>query len=66
MRTESTPETCAADTGAGVLFDGLGYPILLYARSVVPVRNIMLVIEPVSVQIGKPVPQERIALSGAK
>ena len=66
MRTESTAETCAADTGSGVLFDGLGYPILLHARSVVPVRNIMLVIEPVSVQIGKPVPEERIALSGAK
>jgi hypothetical protein len=66
MRTESTPETCAADTGADVLFDGLGYPILLHARWVVPVRNMIVVIDPVSVQIGKPVPPERIALSGAR
>jgi hypothetical protein len=64
--TDIPLETCAADAGAGVLLDGLRYPIILHARGTVPVRNMVVVTDPVSVQIGKPVPQERIALSGAK
>ena len=66
LRTDIAQEVCAADAGADVLLDGLRYPIILYSRGVVPVRNMVVVTEPVSVQIGKPVSPERIALSGAK
>jgi len=64
--TDIALETCVADAGAGVLLDGLRYPIILHARGIVPVMNMVVVTDPVSVQIGKPVPEERIALSGAK
>jgi hypothetical protein len=66
LRTDIALDECVADTGTGVLLDGLRYPIVLHARGVVPVTNTVVLTEPVKVQIGKPVPQERIALSGAK
>lgn len=59
-------DRCAADTNAGLLRDGANDPIVLHAREVVPVADMVVRTEPVVVQIGKPVPQERIALSGAK
>lgn len=62
-----TLDQCAASTNAGLLRDGAGDPVVLHARNVVPGPDKMVVLtEPVSVQIGKPVSPERIALSGAK
>lgn len=66
LRTDIALDECVVDTGTGVLRDGLRYPIVLHARGIVPVTNTVVLTEPVKVQIGKPVPQERIALSGAK
>lgn len=66
LRTDIAQDVCAADAGTDVLRDGVRYPIILYSRGVVPVRKMVVVTEPVSVQIGKPVSPERIALSGAK
>lgn len=59
-------DRCAADTNAGLLRDGANDPIVLHARDVIPVFDMVVRTEPVVVQIGKPVPQQRIALSGAK
>jgi hypothetical protein len=62
-----TLDKCAASTDAGLLRNGAGEPVVLHAREVVPGPDKMVVLtEPVSVQIGKPVSPERIALSGAK
>ena len=62
-----TLDKCVADTEAGLLRDGAGDPLVLHAREVVPGRDKMVLLtEPVSVQIGKPVSPERIALTGAK
>lgn len=62
-----TLDKCAASTDAGLLRDGAGEPVVLHAREVVPGPDKMVVLtEPVNVQIGKPVSPERIALSGAK
>ena len=66
LRTDIAQEVCAADAGAGLLLDGLRYPIVLYSRGIVPVRNMVVVTEPVSVQIGKPVSPDRIELSRAR
>jgi len=67
LRGGITLDKCAASTDAGLLRDGAGDPIPLHAREVVPGPDKMVVLtEPVSVQIGKPVSPERIALSGAK
>lgn len=58
---------CAADAGPGVLLDGEGEPIILRGRATYPERaNMVVLTEPVTVQIGKPVSQQRIALSEAK
>ena len=58
---------CAADAGTGVLVDGFGDPILLYVRQTIPVyTNTTFLTKPVSVQIGKPVSQQRISLSKVK
>ncbi|QNA90000.1 hypothetical protein G4G28_18550 [Massilia sp. Dwa41.01b] len=59
-------DRCAADTNAGLLRDGANDPIVLHARDVIPVFDMVVRTEPVSVQVGKPVPQERIVLSKAK
>jgi len=62
-----TLDKCVADTKAGLLRDGAGDPLVLHARELVPGRDKMVVLtKPVSVQIGKPVSPERIALTGAK
>lgn len=62
-----TLDKCVANTEAGLLRDGAGDPLVLDARELVPGREKMIVLtEPVSVQIGKPVSPERIALTGAK
>ncbi|WP_312551639.1 hypothetical protein [Massilia sp.] len=67
LRGGITLDKCAANTNAGLLRDGAGDPIVLYAYELVPGRDKMVVLtEPVSVQIGKPVSPERIALSGVK
>lgn len=67
LRGGLTLDKCVADTDAGLLRDGAGDPVVLRARELVPGRDKMVVLtEPVSVQIGKPVSPERIALSGAK
>ena len=62
-----TLENCAVDTKAGLRRDGAGDPLVLHAREFVPGRDKMVVLtEPVSVRIGKPVSLERMALTGAK
>jgi len=62
-----TLDKCVADTDSGLLRDGAGDPVVLRARELVPGPDKMVVLtEPVSVQIGKPVSEGRIALSGAK
>jgi hypothetical protein len=62
-----TLDKCAANTDAGLLRDGAGDPVVLHARELVPGPDKMVVLtEPVNVQIGKPVSSERIVLSGAK
>lgn len=67
LRGGITLDKCAASTDAGLLRDSAGDPIALHAREVVPGPGKMVVLtEPVSVQIGKPVSPERIALSGGK
>jgi len=62
-----TLDKCVADTEAGLLRDGAGDPLVLHTRELVPGRDkIVVLTEPVSVQIGKPVSPERIALTGEK
>lgn len=66
LRDGLTMDRCAADTASGLLLDGHGNPIVLHAREVVPVTKMVMLTDSVSVQIGKPVSPERIALSGVK
>jgi hypothetical protein len=66
LRGGITLDKCAGSTNAGLLRDGANDPIALHAREMVPVLNLVVLTEPVSVQIGKPVSPERIALSGVK
>jgi hypothetical protein len=66
LRGGMTLDKCAANTNTGLLRDATGDPITLHAREVVPVFNLVVLTEPVSLQIGKPVSPERIALSVAK
>lgn len=66
LRGGMTLDKCAANTNTGLLRDATGDPITLHAREVVPVFNLIVLTEPVSLQIGKPVSPERIALSVAK
>lgn len=58
---------CALDVASGVPLDGQGAPVIVHARSTLLERgNIILLTEPVSVQIGKPISAQRLMLSGAK
>lgn len=60
-------DLCIPDVAAGVPLDGHGEPVLVHARSTLLQKaDIVLLTEPVSVQIGKPVSQARLALPGAK
>lgn len=60
-------DMCILDTAAGVPLDGRGDVVTVHARSTLLERSgIVLLTEPVNVQLGKPVSQQRLALAGAR
>lgn len=67
LDTTLMKDMCAADAGPGVLLDGEAEPVVLRGHATYAERaNLVMITEPVTVQIGKPVDQQRIALSGVK
>lgn len=57
-------DVCVPDAGRDILVDGVGEPIVVHARSTLLEQgNNILLTEPVSIQVGKPVSLARFALS---
>jgi hypothetical protein len=61
---EGMHDMCVLDVASGPPLDGQGESVIVHARSTLLERaNIVLLTEPVTVQVGKPVDARRLALS---